>query len=52
MWELDKTSYEIKKVWYGRTIIPSAYKLFYKAAQELLDGNFSIVDDIPEFRLG
>uniref|UniRef100_A0A8D1S9T9 DIS3-like exonuclease 1 n=1 Tax=Sus scrofa TaxID=9823 RepID=A0A8D1S9T9_PIG len=50
MWELDKTSHEIKNVWYGRTIIRSAYKLFYEAAQELLDGNFSIVDDIPEFR--
>ncbi|XP_049469737.1 DIS3-like exonuclease 1 isoform X2 [Panthera uncia] len=50
MWELDKTSYEIKKVWYRRTIIRSAYKLFYEAAQELLDGNFNIVDDIPEFR--
>ncbi|XP_036120937.1 DIS3-like exonuclease 1 isoform X4 [Molossus molossus] len=50
MWELDKTSYEIKDVWYGRTIIRSAYKLFYEAAQELLDGNFNIVDDIPEFR--
>uniref|UniRef100_A0A250Y6Q7 DIS3-like exonuclease 1 n=1 Tax=Castor canadensis TaxID=51338 RepID=A0A250Y6Q7_CASCN len=50
IWELDKTSYEIKKVWYGRTIIRSAYKLFYEAAQELLDGNFSIVDDIPEFK--
>ncbi|KAF3830632.1 hypothetical protein GH733_004451 [Mirounga leonina] len=33
-----------------RTIIRSAYKLFYEAAQELLDGNFHIVDDIPEFR--
>lgn len=50
MWELDKTSYEIKNVWYGRTIIRSAYKLFYEAAQELLDGNVDIVDDIPEFR--
>ncbi|XP_047592556.1 DIS3-like exonuclease 1 isoform X3 [Lutra lutra] len=50
IWELDKTSYEIKKVWYGRTIIRSAYKLFYEAAQELLDRNFHIVDDIPEFR--
>ncbi|KAM4831273.1 DIS3-like exonuclease 1 isoform X1 [Urocitellus parryii] len=50
MWELDETSYEIKKVWYGRTIIQSAYKLFYEAAQELLDGNFSIVDDIPELK--
>ncbi|XP_006920303.1 DIS3-like exonuclease 1 isoform X2 [Pteropus alecto] len=50
MWELDKTTYEIKKVWYGRTIIRSSYKLFYEAAQELLDGNFNIIDDIPEFR--
>nr|KAF6391770.1 DIS3 like exosome 3'-5' exoribonuclease [Pipistrellus kuhlii] len=50
MWELDKTSYEIKEVWYGRTIIRSSYKLFYEAAQELLDGNFNIIDDIPEFR--
>lgn len=50
MWELDKTSYEIKKVWYGRTIIRSAYKLFYEAAQDLLDGNFSIVKDIPELK--
>ncbi|XP_049633626.1 DIS3-like exonuclease 1 isoform X2 [Suncus etruscus] len=50
LWELDKTSYEIQKVWYGRTIIQSAYKLFYEAAQELLDGNISIVDDIPEFQ--
>ncbi|XP_012865360.1 PREDICTED: DIS3-like exonuclease 1 [Dipodomys ordii] len=50
MWELNKTSYEIKQVWYGRTIIRSAYKLFYEAAQELLDGNFSILDEIPEFK--
>ncbi|KAF4017031.1 hypothetical protein G4228_009220 [Cervus hanglu yarkandensis] len=50
MWELDKTSYEIKKVWYGRTIIRSAYKLFYEAAQDLLDGNFSVVKDIPELK--
>ncbi|XP_057399619.1 DIS3-like exonuclease 1 isoform X5 [Balaenoptera acutorostrata] len=50
MWELDKTSYEIKEVWYSRTIIRSAYKLFYEAAQKLLDGNVDIVDDIPEFR--
>nr|XP_045016823.1 DIS3-like exonuclease 1 [Jaculus jaculus] len=50
MWELDKSSYEIQKVWYGRTIIRSAYKLCYEAAQELLEGNFSVVDDIPEFK--
>ncbi|KAM9585745.1 DIS3-like exonuclease 1 isoform 1-T1 [Trichechus inunguis] len=50
MWELDKITYEIKKVWYGRTIIRSAYQLFYEAAQELLDGNVSIIEDIPEFK--
>ncbi|XP_068954358.1 DIS3-like exonuclease 1 isoform X4 [Petaurus breviceps papuanus] len=50
LWELDKSSFEIKKVWYGRTIIQSAYKLYYEAAQDLLDGNFSVIDDIPEFR--
>ncbi|ELW62387.1 DIS3-like exonuclease 1 [Tupaia chinensis] len=50
MWELDRTSYQIKKVWYGRTIIRSAYKLFYEAAQQLLDGNFSAATDIPELR--
>ncbi|KAM5292142.1 DIS3-like exonuclease 1 isoform 2-T2 [Ctenodactylus gundi] len=50
IWELDETSYEIKKVWYGRTIIRSAYKLFYEAAQELLEGNFTVADDIPEFK--
>nr|XP_013000905.1 DIS3-like exonuclease 1 isoform X2 [Cavia porcellus] len=50
MWQLDKTSYEIKTVWYGRTIIRSAYKLCYEAAQELLDRNFGIVDEIPELK--
>ncbi|XP_030740177.1 DIS3-like exonuclease 1 isoform X2 [Echinops telfairi] len=50
LWELDKTSYEIKNVWYGRTIIRSAYKLFYEAAQELLDGNIRVIEDIPEFK--
>ncbi|XP_055982896.1 DIS3-like exonuclease 1 [Sorex fumeus] len=50
MWELDKTSYEIQKVWYGRTIIRSAYKLSYEVAQELLDGNSRAVDNIPELQ--
>uniref|UniRef100_A0A8C0TV36 DIS3-like exonuclease 1 n=2 Tax=Canis lupus familiaris TaxID=9615 RepID=A0A8C0TV36_CANLF len=50
IWELDRTSYEIKNVWFGRTIIRSAYKLFYEAAQELLDGNVTVVEDIPELK--
>ncbi|MGH0140895.1 UNVERIFIED_CONTAM: hypothetical protein FKN15_049149 [Acipenser sinensis] len=48
MWELDKSSYEVKRVWYGRTIIRSSYKLFYEAAQALLDGDWSVVEQIPE----
>ncbi|RXM95481.1 DIS3-like exonuclease 1 [Acipenser ruthenus] len=48
MWELDKSSYEVKRVWYGRTIICSSYKLFYEAAQALLDGDWSVVEQIPE----
>ncbi|XP_069078997.1 DIS3-like exonuclease 1 [Pleurodeles waltl] len=48
MWELDRVSYEIQKVWYGRTIIRSAYKLYYEAAQRLLDGDLSVANDIPE----
>ncbi|XP_029430598.1 DIS3-like exonuclease 1 isoform X2 [Rhinatrema bivittatum] len=50
MWELDEDTYEIKKVWYGRTIIHSAYKLFYEAAQQLLDGDLAVVDQIPELQ--
>ncbi|XP_030044699.1 DIS3-like exonuclease 1 [Microcaecilia unicolor] len=50
MWELDRETYEIKKVWYGRTIICSAYKLFYEAAQQLLDGDLTVVDEIPELQ--
>ncbi|XP_059809058.1 DIS3-like exonuclease 1 [Hypanus sabinus] len=48
LWELDKNNYEVLKVWFGRTIIKSTYKMFYEAAQALLDGDLSVVDDIPE----
>uniref|UniRef100_A0A5F9DUJ6 DIS3-like exonuclease 1 n=1 Tax=Oryctolagus cuniculus TaxID=9986 RepID=A0A5F9DUJ6_RABIT len=50
IWELDMTTYEIKKVWYGRSIIHSTYQLSYEAAQELLDGNLSITGNIEEFQ--
>ncbi|XP_071610242.1 DIS3-like exonuclease 1 isoform X2 [Heliangelus exortis] len=49
-WELGKESYEILGVCYNRTIICSAYKLVYEAAQGLLDGDTSAVDDIPELK--
>ena len=29
IWELD-TNYEVVNVWYGKTVIRSAYKLFYE----------------------
>nr|XP_008170669.1 DIS3-like exonuclease 1 isoform X1 [Chrysemys picta bellii] len=50
MWELDKNSYEILRVWYNRTIIQSSYKLVYEVAQGLLDGDLSVVDDILELK--
>ncbi|XP_067827366.1 DIS3-like exonuclease 1 isoform X1 [Heptranchias perlo] len=50
LWELDKTNYEVLKVWFGRTIIRSAYMMFYEAAQALLDGNLSVMDDISELK--
>ncbi|XP_038623376.1 DIS3-like exonuclease 1 [Tachyglossus aculeatus] len=49
-WELDRTSYEIQKVRFGRSIIRSAYKLSYETAQTLLDGDPAAADAIPELR--
>ncbi|KAL5481237.1 hypothetical protein EMCRGX_G021367 [Ephydatia muelleri] len=37
IWELDKDLI-VTKVWYGRTVIRSAYKMTYEAAQALFDG--------------
>nr|XP_054756295.1 DIS3-like exonuclease 1 [Lytechinus pictus] len=52
LWELKSFTYEVikNKVWYGRTIIRSAYKMFYEAAQMLHDGKDLSADDIPELR--
>ncbi|KAL7980201.1 hypothetical protein Chor_001469 [Crotalus horridus] len=50
IWELDKTSYEIKRVRYKRTIIRSSYKLFYEAAQALLEGDLTAAAEIPELK--
>ncbi|XP_039629459.1 DIS3-like exonuclease 1 [Polypterus senegalus] len=48
LWELEQSSYKVLHVWYGRTIIRSSYKLFYEAAQALLDGDWTVVEEIPE----
>lgn len=50
LWELERESYEILRVCYNKTIIRSAYKLVYEVAQGLLDGDTSVVDDIPELK--
>lgn len=38
LWELDPVTFKVISVWYGRTLIKSAYKLFYEAAQDIIDG--------------
>ncbi|XP_072255223.1 DIS3-like exonuclease 1 [Pyxicephalus adspersus] len=48
MWELDSTTYDIRRVWYGRTIIRSSYKLSYEVAQQLLDGDLEPLNTDPE----
>ncbi|XP_075620126.1 DIS3-like exonuclease 1 isoform X1 [Balearica regulorum gibbericeps] len=50
LWELEKESYEMLRVCYNKTIIRSAYKLVYEAAQGLLDGDTNVVGDIPELK--
>ncbi|XP_063781647.1 DIS3-like exonuclease 1 isoform X2 [Pseudophryne corroboree] len=50
IWELDSTTYEIQRVWYGRTIIRSRYKLSYEVAQQLLDGDLEPLNTEPELQ--
>lgn len=50
MWELDSATYEIRRVWYGRTIIRSSYKLSYEVAQQLLDGDLEPLSTEPELK--
>ena len=49
VWNLD-ADYQVKKVWFGRTVIRSRYKLSYEVAQRLCDGAAAshIRRDIPE----
>ena len=49
IWKLDP-DYQVKDVWYGRTVIRSRYKLTYEAAQQLYDGAAAseVRKDIPE----
>lgn len=48
IWKLKPETYEVEKVWYGRTIISSAYKMFYEAAQMIHDGEEVGDDEVPE----
>ncbi|XP_064382954.1 DIS3-like exonuclease 1 [Halichondria panicea] len=49
VWVLD-SRYRVQKVWYGRTIIRSKYKLAYETAQALYDGVSAqcVLKDISE----
>ena len=41
-------------MWYGRTVIKSAYKMTYEAAQDVIDGRKTVHDlkyDVPEWAL-
>ena len=38
LWELDPKSHEVISVWYGRTVVRSSFKLFYEAAQDVIEG--------------
>jgi len=49
VWKLD-SSYNVKDVWYGRTVIRSKYKLTYEVAQKLFNGAAAndVTQEIPE----
>ncbi|CAI7992116.1 DIS3-like exonuclease 1 [Geodia barretti] len=49
VWKMDQ-NYDVKSVWFGRTLIRSRYKLSYEVAQQLCDGAAAsdIRGDIPE----
>ena len=54
IWELDGTTYKVLRVWYGRTLVNSSYKMTYEAAQTVIDGAKTPQDlkyDIPEWSL-
>ncbi|XP_068131120.1 DIS3-like exonuclease 1 [Hyperolius riggenbachi] len=50
MWELDNRTYDIRRVWYGQTIIRSSYKLCYEVAQQLLDGDLEPLNTDTELK--
>uniref|UniRef100_A0A8C5MFD5 DIS3-like exonuclease 1 n=1 Tax=Leptobrachium leishanense TaxID=445787 RepID=A0A8C5MFD5_9ANUR len=50
IWELDSKTFDIRRVWYGRTIICSSYKLSYEVAQQLLDGDLEPLNSDSELQ--
>ncbi|XP_023335142.1 DIS3-like exonuclease 1 [Eurytemora carolleeae] len=38
IWEIHPTNFKVRKVWYGRTLIRSSYKLCYEDAQDVING--------------
>lgn len=48
LWELDATSLDVTKVWFGRTLIRSSYQLHYELAQALLNGEEAEVPELAQ----
>ncbi|KAK2567887.1 DIS3-like exonuclease 1 [Acropora cervicornis] len=52
LWILD-AEYNVIKTWFGRTVIRSSYKLFYEAAQAIVNGDEKdedLIKDVPELQ--
>uniref|UniRef100_A0A4W6CEB8 DIS3-like exonuclease 1 n=1 Tax=Lates calcarifer TaxID=8187 RepID=A0A4W6CEB8_LATCA len=48
LWELDAHTLAVNKVWFGRTIIRSAYQLHYELAQAILNGEPTEVPELAQ----
>lgn len=51
VWQLDPETLQVRHTWYGRSLIRSRYKMFYAAAQRLVDGDpaEALAQDVPEW---
>ncbi|XP_060031688.1 DIS3-like exonuclease 1 [Erinaceus europaeus] len=47
LWELAPGSRDVRRVWFGRSVVRSSFQLSYEAAQALLDGRPA---ELPELR--
>ncbi|KAM6980009.1 DIS3-like exonuclease 1 [Aplochiton taeniatus] len=52
IWELDRRTLDVNRVWYGRTLIRSSYQLHYELAQALLNGEEAEVQELAHLAPG